>query len=77
MEYRCLDCTTGDTIAVDLKVFLDLKEFKSYLSNKWGVPRAQILLLYPFGIKLKDSNFKHASDLESPEIYVYDRRLFS
>lgn len=73
---RCVDCTTGSSFSVDTKVFLTLREFKSHIANKWHVPQQQLLLLYPFGVKVKESNFR-AGTQEANDIFVYDRRLFS
>ncbi|KAL3234948.1 Autophagy-related protein 11 [Nakaseomyces bracarensis] len=74
--FRCIDSTTGKSFSVDTKIFLNLHEFRAHIANKWHVPQQHLLLLYQFGVKVKDSNFRAGAE-EANDIFVYDRRLFS
>lgn len=59
---------------------MSLDDFKRFIIQKWNIPWDQLLILLPFGNKLKASSFKDClsnTAIGANEFYVYDRRLFS
>lgn len=75
-----INAITGEKISTDVKYFISLDEFREYVSQKWNIPQEQLLILLPFGNKLKNSAFKEClrtNTLSETEFYIYDRRLFS
>ncbi|GAV53379.1 hypothetical protein ZYGR_0AI06630 [Zygosaccharomyces rouxii] len=77
---RIINAITGETVSTNVKFFVSLEDFKDFVCHKWYIPRNQLLILLPYGHKLKISTFKEclrSSTLEQYEFYIYDRRLFS
>lgn len=75
-----INAITGEKISTDVKYFMSLDEFRDFISQKWHISQEQLLILLPFGNKLKNSAFKEClrtSTLSETEFYIYDRRLFS
>lgn len=76
-----INAITGEKINTDVKFFMSLDEFKDFISLKWHIPCEQVLILLPFGNKLRNFEFreclKGSSTLKKNEFYIYDRRLFS
>lgn len=75
-----INAITGEKITTNVKYFMSLDDFREFISQKWNIPHEQLLILLPFGNKLKNSAFKESvrsSTLSETEFYVYDRRLFS
>ncbi|QLL31386.1 hypothetical protein HG536_0B02490 [Torulaspora globosa] len=75
-----INAITGEKITTDVKYFMSLDEFRDFISQKWNISQEQLLILLPFGNKLKNSAFKEClrtSTLSEAEFYIYDRRLFS
>lgn len=75
-----INAITGEKITTDVKFFMSLDEFKDFISQKWRIPSEQLLILLPFGNKLKSSGFREclrSNTLDENEFYIYDRRLFS
>ncbi|CAR27387.1 hypothetical protein ZYGR_0I06610 [Zygosaccharomyces rouxii] len=77
---KIVNAITGETVSTNIKFFVGLEDFKDFICHRWYIPRDQLLILLPFGHKLKISTFKEclrSSGFERYEFYVYDRRLFS
>lgn len=77
---RIINAITGETVSTDIRFFVTLEDFKDFVCHRWYIPYNQLLILLPYGHKLKISTFKEclrSSALEKYEFYVYDRRLFS
>ncbi|CCF59516.1 hypothetical protein KAFR_0H01060 [Kazachstania africana CBS 2517] len=80
-----VNAITGDIIDTDLKFFATFNDFRKFIVSKWFIPLDQLLILLPFGSKLKQSNFNNMfSDLKTngvtslkKQLYVFDRRCFS
>lgn len=75
-----INAITGESVSTNVKFFMSFDEFKDFISQKWNIPHDQLLILLPFGNKLKISSFKEclrSNMVEKNEFYVYDRRLFS
>lgn len=75
-----INAITGEKITTDVKFFMSLDELRDFISQKWHIPSEQLLILLPFGNKLKSSGFREclrSNTLDENEFYVYDRRLFS
>ncbi|QLQ78900.1 hypothetical protein HG537_0B02480 [Torulaspora globosa] len=74
-----INAITGEKITTDIKYFMSLDEFRGFISQKWNISQEQLLILLPFGNKLKNSAFKECvrTSLSETEFYIYDRRLFS
>lgn len=75
-----INAITGESVSTNVKFFMSFDEFKDFISQKWSIPHDQLLILLPFGNKLKISSFKEclrSNIAEKNEFYVYDRRLFS
>lgn len=75
-----INAITGEKITTDVKFFMSLDEFRDFISQKWRIPSEQLLILLPFGNKLKSSGFREclrSNTLDENEFYIYDRRLFS
>lgn len=77
---RIVNAITGETVSTNIKFFITLEDFKDFVGHRWHIPRDQLLILLPFGHKLKISTFKEClrtNALELNEYFIYDRRLFS
>ncbi|AQZ14254.1 ATG11 (YPR049C) [Zygosaccharomyces parabailii] len=77
---RIVNAITGETVATKVSFFTSLEDFKGFVSHRWCIPSDQLLILLPFGHKLKISTFKEClrnNAVDHYEFYVYDRRLFS
>lgn len=77
---RIINAITGETVSTNINFFLGLEDFKDFISHRWHIPSDQLLILLPFGHKLKISTFKEClrnNAVNHYEFYFYDRRLFS
>ncbi|QID88471.1 oligomeric, coiled-coil, peripheral membrane protein [Saccharomyces pastorianus] len=75
-----INAISGESITTNVNFFVSLDEFKQFMTRKWNIPPDRLLILLPYGNKLKPSMFKELLINRSftlNEFYVYDRRLFS
>ncbi|ODQ81718.1 hypothetical protein BABINDRAFT_32944 [Babjeviella inositovora NRRL Y-12698] len=63
---------TGITFLVNPHQFVNLDVFKLWVQENLRIPKASLFLLAPFGVRFK---FQMLS--EGPEVYAFDKRLFS
>ncbi|EJS41339.1 atg11p [Saccharomyces arboricola H-6] len=75
-----INAISGESVITNVDFFVSLDGFKQFITRKWNIPPDQLLILLPYGNKLKPSMFKELLVNRSftlNEFYVYDRRLFS
>lgn len=75
-----INAISGECITTNVDFFVSLDKFKQFIARKWKIPPDQLLILLPYGNKLKPSMFKELLINRSftlNDFYVYDRRLFS
>ncbi|CAI4053801.1 autophagy protein ATG11 SKDI_16G3130 [Saccharomyces kudriavzevii IFO 1802] len=75
-----INAISGESITTNVDFFVSLEKFKQFISRKWKIPPDQLLILLPYGNKLKPSMFKELlinRTFTLSEFYIYDRRLFS
>ncbi|QHS76774.1 autophagy protein ATG11 [Saccharomyces paradoxus] len=75
-----INAISGECITTNVDFFVSLDKFKQFIARKWKIPPDQLLILLPYGNKLKPSTFKELLINRSftlNEFYIYDRRLFS
>lgn len=57
-DTRIINGITGKRISINIRYFLTFEDLKSFITAKWGIPREQLLILLPYGGRLKSSIFE-------------------
>ena len=73
-----INCVKGCSVKVDLSFYADMSSLKSFISMKWHIPVQEILIITPYGAKLKDEDFHNKKSMELlSHLYVFHRKIFS
>lgn len=57
-DTRIINAITGKVVVTNIRYFTTYNDFKFFIKIKWGIPIEQILILLPYGTKLKQSVFE-------------------
>ena len=57
-DTRIINAISGKVIVTNIRYFTTYNDLKSFIKIKWGIPIEQILILLPYGTKLKQSVFE-------------------
>ncbi|CCE61452.1 hypothetical protein TPHA_0A03760 [Tetrapisispora phaffii CBS 4417] len=75
-----INAFTGEVIDTNLLYFVNLNDFKNFISNKWSIALDSILILLSFGNKMNEKYFNDIiknNKSDNEKIYIFDKRLFS
>ncbi|KAL6942145.1 hypothetical protein ACO0QE_003311 [Hanseniaspora vineae] len=73
-----INCIKGCSVKLHLSLYGDMGSLKSFISMKWHIPIQDILIITPYGTKLKDEDFHSEKSMELlNHLYVFHRKIFS
>ncbi|SMN20362.1 similar to Saccharomyces cerevisiae YPR049C ATG11 Adapter protein for pexophagy and the cytoplasm-to-vacuole targeting (Cvt) pathway [Maudiozyma saulgeensis] len=70
-DTRIINAISGKCISTNIRYFTSYNNLKDFINIKWGIPTEQILILLPYGTKLKQSTFESYLSFNNSELQTF------
>ncbi|CAB4253089.1 similar to Saccharomyces cerevisiae YPR049C ATG11 Adapter protein for pexophagy and the cytoplasm-to-vacuole targeting (Cvt) pathway [Maudiozyma barnettii] len=67
-DTRIINAISGKTISTNIRYFTSYNNLKDFIHIKWGIPTEEILILLPYGTKLKQSTLESYLSFDNSEL---------
>ncbi|SSD61864.1 uncharacterized protein SCODWIG_03625 [Saccharomycodes ludwigii] len=71
-----INVVTGTKLIINMAIYRHIDALKAYIQKQWNIPTPEIFIMLPFGLKLKNQDFKNKL-IGVEVLYVFHRRIFS
>ncbi|KAG0661487.1 oligomeric, coiled-coil, peripheral membrane protein [Maudiozyma exigua] len=71
-DTRIINAISGRVIETNIRYFTTYNDLKAFIRLKWNIPTEQILILLPYGTKLKQSIFESYLSFNSNKLNLND-----